>query len=213
MTQLIPFLENIIKEPFLHAKWLNTLSYLENCGARKLAAFEHPTKVKEEMLKHAAEEFRHAHFLKKEISKIYPSSFSDYAPSSLLGGFFSLHYLNRLELEISRLLKPQISFKELSYLTVTYAIEIRAKDVYFQYETLLRKHHLPIHVKSIYFEEAEHLNEILSEMNNYNVISSLLPLVKSIENAHWNKWFTNLASDQQLHETVTETNLRCKQDL
>ena len=54
-----------------HAKWLNTLSFLENCGARKIAACEHPTLVKEEMLKHAAEEFRHAHHLKRQIDKSF----------------------------------------------------------------------------------------------------------------------------------------------
>ena len=36
-------LPHLIAAPSLHAKWLNTLSYLENCGARKIAACEHPT--------------------------------------------------------------------------------------------------------------------------------------------------------------------------
>ena len=60
----------IVKDPLLHGLWLNTLSYLENCGARMIAACEHPTLVKEEMLKHAAEEFRHAFYLKKQLARI-----------------------------------------------------------------------------------------------------------------------------------------------
>lgn len=48
-------LMTIVASTKLHSKWLNTLSYMENCGARKLAACEHPLLVKEEMLKHAAE--------------------------------------------------------------------------------------------------------------------------------------------------------------
>ena len=52
--QIRQLIITIIAAPELHAKWLNTLSYLENCGARKIAACEHPTLVKEEMLKHAA---------------------------------------------------------------------------------------------------------------------------------------------------------------
>lgn len=63
-------LNTIIASDELHAKWLNTLSFLENCGARKIAACEHPTLVKEEMLKHAAEEFRHALHLKRQIGRI-----------------------------------------------------------------------------------------------------------------------------------------------
>ena len=57
--RLSQLLDAIIPSPDLHAAWLNTLSYLENSGARLIAACEHPTGVKEEMLKHAAEEFRH----------------------------------------------------------------------------------------------------------------------------------------------------------
>lgn len=74
----------IVKNPFLHGLWINTLSYLENCGARMIAACEHPTRVKEEMLKHAAEEFRHAFYLKKQLARI-GKSYEDYRRAHLLG--------------------------------------------------------------------------------------------------------------------------------
>jgi hypothetical protein len=66
---------------------------MENCGARKIARCEHPTRVKEEMLKHAAEEFRHAHYLKQQIRKISGEDFDTYQLDKLLGGMLSLHYL------------------------------------------------------------------------------------------------------------------------
>ena len=94
----------IVSSDLLHAKWINTLSYLENCGARKIAAAEHPTDVKEEMLKHAAEEFRHAHYLKRQIGKVHPLPCTDYSLSCLLGGFASRHYLPALDLFASRYL-------------------------------------------------------------------------------------------------------------
>lgn len=59
MTTMDPvseMLQTIVADPFLHAQWLNTLSYLENCGARLMAGCEHPTLVRK-MFKHAAEEF------------------------------------------------------------------------------------------------------------------------------------------------------------
>jgi bacterioferritin (cytochrome b1) len=84
----------ILSSAELHAKWLNTLSYLENCGARKIAACEHPTLVKEEMLKHAAEEFRHAHYLKCQIERISVEGIENYSLDLMLGGIVTLHYLN-----------------------------------------------------------------------------------------------------------------------
>lgn len=63
-------LKCIVSSSAMHSKWINTLSFLENCGAKKIAASEHPTQVKKEVLKHAAEEFLHAFYLKKQISRV-----------------------------------------------------------------------------------------------------------------------------------------------
>lgn len=164
-AELNRVLSVIIQSDALHAKWINTLSYLENCGARKIAACEHPTQVKEEMLKHAAEEFRHAHHLKKQILKILPSSFKDYSLPYLLGGTHSLHYLQALDLQTSRYLSQTVKLspqatKEAAYLLVTYAIELRAEELYPIYDAILRKTSSKVVVKSILLEEKEHLNEM-----------------------------------------------------
>src|SRR3984957_12933917 len=98
-------LSRIVAVPTLHARWLNTLSFLENCGARKIAACQHPTLVKEEMLKHAAEEFRHAHHLKRQIQKVSSDLMDTYSLSYMLGGTATLHYLSHLGLKVSRYLK------------------------------------------------------------------------------------------------------------
>jgi hypothetical protein len=42
---------------------------MENAGARKISKCEHPTLVTQIQLKHAAEEHRHAYYLKKQIGK------------------------------------------------------------------------------------------------------------------------------------------------
>ncbi len=155
-------LSTIVSSPTLHAKWLNTLSYLENAGARKIAACEHPTLVKEEMLKHAAEEFRHAYYLKCQIEKVSPIPIDDY--SQLLGGYATVHYLSSLDLKASRYLKaaglPNTAIKEAAYLLVTYAIELRAEELYPLYAATLRTASSPVTVKSIVLEEKEHLNEM-----------------------------------------------------
>lgn len=158
------FLIQIVASNELHAKWLNTLSYLENCGARKIAACEHPTLVKEEMLKHAAEEFRHAHYLKRQIEKVSSEPMNTYSPSLMLGGMATLHYLGMLDLKVSRYLKAaglsKEAIKEAAYLLVTYAIELRAGELYLIYDKVLKEAKSKVTVKSILLEEKEHLNEM-----------------------------------------------------
>lgn len=154
----------IIESPELHAKWLNTLSFLENCGARKIAACEHPTLVKEEMLKHAAEEFRHAHYLKRQIPKVFAKPLRDYSLPELIGGTASLHYLSSLDLQASRYLEQQgyskKMVKQMAYILVTYAIELRAAELYPLYDEMLRMEKSKVRVRSILLEEKEHLDEM-----------------------------------------------------
>jgi hypothetical protein len=162
--QIEKLLTTVVSCNELHAKWLNTLSFLENCGARKIAACEHPTLVKEEMLKHAAEEFRHAHYLKRQIARVSPDSIDTYSPSLMLGGTATLHYLAALDVQASRYLRgfglSQCAVKEAAYLLVTYAIELRADELYHIYDAVLRKAGSPVAVKSILLEEKEHLKEM-----------------------------------------------------
>ena len=157
-------LTTIVSSNKLHAKWLNTLSFLENCGARKIAACEHPTLVKEEMLKHAAEEFRHAHHLKRQIEKVSSDPIETYSMNSMLGATATLHYLAALDLKASRYLKKaglsKSALKEAAYLLVTYAIELRAEELYPIYDEVLRIQGSKVAVKSILLEEKEHLHEM-----------------------------------------------------
>lgn len=162
--ELRELLTQIVYSKELHAKWLNTLSYLENCGAKKIAACEHPTLVKEEMLKHASEEFRHAHYLKRQIKKISQTPMKTYSLSLMLGGIETLQYLTALDLKACRYLKASgfanHAIRECAYLLVTYAIELRAEELYPIYDSILRKASCHVAVRSILLEEKEHLNEM-----------------------------------------------------
>jgi bacterioferritin (cytochrome b1) len=64
----------VVKDNNTHARWLNTLSMMENTGAKKFKKCEHPVFATEMILKHAAEEARHAYYLKKQIQKIAKNS-------------------------------------------------------------------------------------------------------------------------------------------
>ncbi len=147
----------VVADPALHGRWLNTLSYLEHCGACKIAASAHPSAVKEERLKHAAEEFRHAHYLKTQLRRIGQCCV-DYRRSSLLGGWATYHYLHRLDLFASRQNQSH------AYLLTTYAIELRAAELYPLYQEALRKSGSKVRVQSILLEEEEHLAEMEREL-------------------------------------------------
>lgn len=155
---MIALLRYLIQNKPLHIKWLNTLSYLENCGARKIAKAEHPTLVRKQMLKHAAEEFRHAHHLKEQIKKLTLFVPKDY--SSILGGHFTRRYLDRLELSVCRITT------KLVYPLVTYAIEKRAQKLYHLYHRALKEAGSKVSIMSIVKEEEGHLEEMEKMLKN-----------------------------------------------
>lgn len=188
----------LVKHPFLHGLWLNTLSYLENCGARKIASCEHPTAVKEEMLKHASEEFRHAFYLKKQLARI-DQHHEDYRRSYLLGGWAAYHYLNALDLATSRYLRllgmNLLKIKQLAYLLVTYAIELRAGELYPLYQAILKQYQSKIQVQSILLEEKEHLQEMEDELSQIAGASTYIEAICQIEATLFKRWLSACDAD------------------
>jgi hypothetical protein len=171
--QLKAFFEQIIAQPELHARLLNTLSLMENTGARKISASEHSTDVTLIVLKHAAEEHRHAYYLKKQIGKINESYCPTYAYEHLLAPASSRLYLNMLDIEVSRYLKQTLHLQgaELrfaAYLLVTYAIEVRADELYPLYQEALDAAGSKVNVKSIILEEEGHLEEMLKQLKDFS---------------------------------------------
>ncbi len=166
--RLTHLLHHVVACPDLHRRWLNTLSCMENCGARKIARCEHPIFVKREMLKHAAEEFRHALHLKQQIGKI-GNMFEDYTPPNILGGYLAIRYLDKLDVAICRMLMKEYGLhswqlKQVAYLLVTYAIEVRASRLYPCYQYILSANASPVSVRFIIAEEEHHLEEIEAQL-------------------------------------------------
>lgn len=165
--QLAQLLPEIIRNDRQHARWLNTLSMMESVGARKIAGYIDPIHVDELTLQHAFEEARHAHYLKRQISKI-GQKLSDYCRETLLAPRASYHYLHKLDWICSRYLKQKgLSGRELKnhcYLYVTYLIEVRAMKLYHTYQAALTSAHSPVHVRSIIKEEEGHLNNMSTQL-------------------------------------------------
>ena len=98
-------LEKIIDDPSQHAKFLNTLSFLENTGSREISAMQSDSNTSLSLLKHASEESRHAYFIKKQIPKVNGGDYSDYRKEYLFAPKQTKRYLRLLEIKISRHLK------------------------------------------------------------------------------------------------------------
>lgn len=166
-------LEKVVQHNETHAKWLNTLSFMENAGARKISACEHPTEVSLIQLKHAAEEHRHAYYLKKQILKISSEYCTTYNSDELLASVATRQYLHSLDIKACKYLQQvlQLTKEELkyaAYLFVTYAIEIRADELYPVYQEILTKTSSKIMVKSIILEEEGHLEEMINQLDEFS---------------------------------------------
>lgn len=174
---------NIVRDDSLHRKWLNTLSYMENCGARKIINAEQPNSVSLMMLKHAAEETRHAFYFKNQMSRVGGEVdrhqgrvekneelvLPDFSFSHILGGTLSKNYITVLDLMICRYLEEEHGLKEQelkdrAYLLTTYSIEVRALKLYPLYERILRKNDSQVSIKGIILEENNHLKDMEKEI-------------------------------------------------
>ncbi len=113
MIALENLITTIVKNDDLHARWLNSLSMMENTGARKISASEHPTQVNLTILKHAAEEARHAFLLKRQMSKLVPlEQYPTYEAPYLLAPVKSYQYLHALDVAVSRYVKKHFELAD-----------------------------------------------------------------------------------------------------
>lgn len=189
-------LEAIISDNNLHIQWLRTLSYLENCGARKIAGFQAIFKdnVPLSILQHASEESRHAFFMKKQILRL---NADPDAEIPLLGGLKAKNFLHTLDIKILKLLKKEKIIKKdqlfyYAYLLTTYAIEKRAEILYGLYQDQLTSCHSKISIKPIIKEEENHLGEIEAKMKEIPLVWNLKEKAIEIESSIFSPFIQNV---------------------
>ncbi len=194
--ELKKVINKIVSSPELHAKWLNSLSMMENTGAKKISASEHDVLVDEIVLKHAAEEARHAYYLKSQIKKTGFDGCKTYQMDELLAPIQSFQYLHALDTSISRYLKEKLDYsgnklKYAAYLLVTYAIEERADELYPIYEEALKAIESKISVRMIVVEEQGHLEEMIQQMDEFfDDWKAHGEYALSIENRLFERWIS-----------------------
>ena len=183
MDHLRSLLDRIVSDQPTHERWLATLSYLENRGARKIMAFQPDRDLSLTLLRHAAEEARHAYFFKKQITRLTNRVAECYP---LLGGHVGRRYLHRLDIGICRSLKQGLGYRgralmDASYLLTTLAIEERAGLLYPLYHEVLAAHGLKISLASVIKEEDTHLEEINAELARHPELESHADFARRLE--------------------------------
>ena len=194
-------LSAILKDNILHAKWLNTLSFMENAGAKKISASEDKEKVSLIILKHAAEEHRHAYYLKKQIAKIGEGLCENYEDQYLIAPKASKYYLNNLDVKVCKYLKKSLGLegndlKFAAYLLVTYAIELRADELYPVYQDALSAMNSKVTVKSIILEEEGHLEEMIHQLKAFSTDwEKHATIAVDLENNLYEGWMIGMEED------------------
>jgi hypothetical protein len=156
---LIRVLEKIVTDPTLHARWLNTFSYLEYIGFRKIVKSQEAETLTLATLTHANEEGRHAMLLKRLALRIGGKEFDNYHSNNLLCGEAAEDYFQTLDHLCEASFSGALSAERrarLTYLYVTWLVEVRALDVYQQYQAAAQDSAL----KGLLAEEAGHLQHV-----------------------------------------------------
>ncbi|MCB0408526.1 MAG: hypothetical protein KDD34_09995 [Bdellovibrionales bacterium] len=194
-------LNQIILNPNLHGLWLNTLSYLEYRGFRKIARSQKSASIDAEILFHAAEEVRHALFFKKLALKLGTNKFRTYQDSELLGDFSAKKYFYDIDTGVANLLTKDSTFE--SYILISWLIEVRAMSVYTIYNELLLAAGQTISLDSILREEGRHL-EKLKELSSAIFQKTKLPIkaFESIEKNAFQIFWKEIS--RHTHEAIGE---------
>ena len=193
-------LEYIIKSDELHARWLNTLSFLEHIGSRKILKTQSSNTTKTEVLRHAAEEARHAYIFKKLIEKT-GLQIEDYKRDSMLCGGSANRYFQGLDGMVKKKLKELNIPRAMCYYYVTALIEERAGWLYPIYQECLEKMKSSIDISNIIKEEERHLEEMHTGISG--IEESVMEYFRKKESDLFNIYFSKLTKELQLVSKIT----------
>jgi len=152
----------IVADPALHARWLNTFSYLEYVGFRKIVKSQRAEGLTAAILGHACEEGRHALGLKKLAIKLGGARFDSYAPEAMLCGEEAEAYFQDLDKACDETFagRSEAERGKLTYCYVTWLVERRALDVYGIYKEALGDSDVARKLGGLLAEETKHLADV-----------------------------------------------------
>jgi rubrerythrin len=187
----------VVRNTQWHARFLNTLSLMELCGAQKLSSLLRSEPSSTFLLEHVAEEYRHAYFLRRLANKLGNKNFTSFDETQVFAKSESIRYINHLDRYISLELRsfPKKSRLRLLYLLTTAAIEQRALPFYRMYQEILDEENLCLSVKSIISEEEHHLASITNAIAIEKLPEDLLRTSCAFEHDLFTRWLNAIADD------------------
>jgi hypothetical protein len=166
------FLQTVIAAPLLHSRFLNMLSLLEHIGSRKIMLTQMQGGMGRDVLKHMAEETRHAYFFKTRAERLNGHGQLGYSDADCLCRNAAVMYFQRLDAEISKAVATSQSPSFLPYLWVSLIVELRANWVYHLYQAMLVEAGSPLSLKSILAEEAGHMRDMYADIERVDGASA-----------------------------------------
>ncbi|HEY5226346.1 MAG TPA: hypothetical protein VIJ06_06095 [Methylovirgula sp.] len=165
-TYLESLIGTVVKDPQLHARWINTFSFLEYIGFRKIVKSQKAETLNATTLGHAVEEGRHALRLKKLAIQIGGPAFETYTADVLLCGEEAEDYFQSLDHQCEAQFadRDEEARARLTYLYVTWLVERRALEVYGLYKKVLGGGPIAQKLDGLLAEEVGHLNHVESEI-------------------------------------------------
>lgn len=165
-TRLETLVGKIVKDPQLHARWINTFSFLEYIGFRKIVKSQQAETLNATTLGHAVEEGRHALRLKKLAIQTGGAAFESYTADVLLCGEEAEDYFQSLDHQCEALFahRDETERSRLTYLYVTWLVERRALEVYGLYKKVLGGGQIAQKLDGLLVEEVGHLRQVESEI-------------------------------------------------
>jgi hypothetical protein len=177
-------LKEIVKDECTHAKWLNSLSYLEYSGFRKIIKSKKTPELDVTIISHIFEEVRHAFYLKKMAIMTGGQQFSSYSDDVLFAPEAIKNYFYNLDHGATSILDEKYK----SYFLITSLVEDRALEIYRIYNQILNEKGSSLSLDFILGDEEEHLSYVTKNLkvNNYEKYLS-----------HENKCFQTMLNEME----------------
>lgn len=172
--RLLQFLRAIVDDQTLHSRWLNTLSFLEHVGSRKIFRARLEDHMNEMLLRHASEEARHALFFKTMARREAAGGSAETSELTYCGPSAN-RYFQSLDSAVQEYARSRYAGADIPYfcyLLTTWLIEVRAGLVYPLYQQALTEKESSVSLKSIILEEEGHLSEMNAELEVHNLTSA-----------------------------------------
>ncbi len=183
-------LVQLCKVPALNARFINTLSFLEYVGARKILKSQHESLVTYRLINHMLEELRHAQLLKRVALKMSDGKLETYSDDHLLCGQEARRYIQTVDFA------PEIEVPWLNYLLTTLMLEERANLIYPDYEPLLAQAGFPGVLKAIVTEEDVHLRDVIRNLGRETSISAYqLNRLREIESEAFQRFADSIEAE------------------